>query len=65
MLREAQTAEELRFQPLRWEKASPLVRAEDLTLYYDGRPVCRADFCLRAGRRLALTGPNDAEKARC
>ena len=63
LLWEAQTAEELRFQPLRWEKASPLVRAEDLTLYYDGRPVCRADFCLRAGRRLALTGPNGCGKS--
>ncbi len=64
LLRNVEETDALRVQPLCWGKSGPLLRAEDVSLFYGDTAVCTGlDFVLRAGERAAILGGNGCGKS--
>lgn len=63
LLKNLETAEDLKISPLRYH-SDTLVRFIDTSPVYDGRPVCQPlSFEIRQGDRIALDGRNGAGKS--
>lgn len=64
LLRNVEEADALRVQPLAWGKSGPLLRAEEVSLFYGATAVCTGlNLTLRAGERVAVTGGNGCGKS--
>jgi lincosamide and streptogramin A transport system ATP-binding/permease protein len=63
LLKNLETADNLSIKPLN-HHSSRLIEAEDLTIYYDGRPaVEKVSFSVEPGDRVAITGKNGSGKS--
>lgn len=63
LLKNVDTADSLKLHPLPYHK-QVLLEARDLSLSYDGRPVCEhISFTVHSGDRVALSGKNGCGKS--
>ncbi|MDO4173149.1 MAG: ABC-F type ribosomal protection protein [Eubacteriales bacterium] len=63
LLKNAETAEELKLSPLVYH-ADTLVMCSEVVVHYDGKPVCApVSFTLRQGERVVLEGKNGSGKS--
>lgn len=63
LLKNIETAEKLKIQPLEY-RAATLVRIEKVTIYYSDRKVCQnVSFSIERGDRIAVCGSNGSGKS--